>query len=250
MNYSTYTYTNQGGRTHNEDSIALCQEDDCCFCLVADGLGGHKGGAMASDIVATTMMNQWKDNPPSDQSYDQRKEWLEQVIGSTNETLLEAQVAQGNTMKSTLACLELFQNRATWAHVGDSRIFFLTDGHIFHATQDHSVTYKKFIAGDITKEEINFDEDRSSLLRVVGDKNRCTPNVDELPLDQPLKEGDAFLICSDGFWEWIFDGEILLDFLKSPTPESWVTNMLVRILPRKNSEHDNLSAVAVFVEAT
>ena len=68
-------------------------------------------------------------------------------------------------------------------------------------TDDHSVAYKKYKAGEITREEIGFDDDQSSLLRTLGSEDRYEPSVRELNLVP--RKGDAFLLCSDGFWEYV-----------------------------------------------
>ena len=62
-----------------------------------------------------------------------------------------------------------------------------------------------------------------------------------------LSPGDAFLLCSDGFWEYLYDEEILIDFLKAETPEHWAELMLLRILPRITQETDNMTLLTVFV---
>ena len=101
--------------------------------------------------------------------------------------------------------------------------------------------------GEISREEINFDEDRSSLLRAVGDTSRCLPEWGEPLNDGAVLPGDAFLLCSDGFWEYLFDEEILIDRLKADTAQRWAELMLLRLLPRMRPNSDNLTLITVFV---
>lgn len=241
----TYLYANPGGRSYNEDSADYRMAGGEGIFLLADGLGGHLGGEQAADLVVRSLLAAWEAEGgellPEDCC-----QWLEESIRMANKALLEAQANLKNSMKSTVAALVLKEGRAAWAHVGDSRIYYLTGGQIFQATRDHSVTYKKFLAGEIRREQINFDEDRSSLLRVVGDESRCLPESGE-PEGGAVRPGDAFLLCSDGFWEYLFDNEILIDFLKSDGPEAWAERMLVRALPRMRPGSDNLTLLAVFV---
>lgn len=239
MRLDAYLYTNQGGRDHNEDAARWeVREDSGCF-LVADGLGGHRGGEIASALVADAVFQHWQEEtePPED-----RTAWLEQEILAANDALLEEQEKQGAVMKSTVAVLAMDGERASWAHVGDSRIYALSGGRVHRLTRDHSVSYSKYLAGEIGRDRLNFDEDRSRLLRVVGEKSRCQPQT----ATAVAGPGDGFLLCSDGFWEYIYDEELLADFLKATSPQEWVELLLVRILPRLRPQNDNLTLLAVF----
>lgn len=91
--------------------------------------------------------------------------------------------------------------------------------------------------------DICHDDDRSSLLRVLG-KSPCVPEAAE----KAVKAGDAFLLCSDGFWEYIYDQEMLADRLKAETPEQWAQLMLLRHIRRTPPGNDNFSLITVFVE--
>lgn len=245
MDLEACLYTNAGGRAYNEDS-ADCRIDgsDGIF-LLADGLGGHKGGEQASELIVEAILSAWDAEGGALDAADCRY-WLEDRISEANQALLSAQEERHNNMKSTVVALSLKEGRAAWAHVGDSRLYYISGGRLFCVTRDHSVTYKKYLAGEITREQINFDEDRSSLLRVVGDETRCIPESGE-PDEGFVQPGDAFLLCSDGFWEYLFDEEILIDCLKAATPKAWAELMLVRALPRMLPGSDNLTLLTVFV---
>lgn len=239
MELEAFLYTHQGGRDHNEDAARWDLREEGGFFLVADGLGGHCGGEIASDLVAGAIFKSWQDESETPQG---RAEWLEQEIRKANHALRSEQERRHAHMKSTVAVLAIDDACATWAHVGDSRIYALSNGRIHRLTRDHSVTYKKYLAGEITRNAINFDDDRSSLLRVVGEKTRCLPETGSAP----IYPGDGFLLCSDGFWEYLYDEEILIDFLKARSPEEWAERMLVRILPRLRPQNDNLTLLSVF----
>ncbi len=245
MELKAYLYTNAGGRSCNEDSADYRMNGGEGIFLLADGLGGHMGGEQASAIVVESVLAAWEAEGGELAAVDCRQ-WLEESIRTANQTLLAAQTKKRNAMKSTVVALVLKDGLAAWVHVGDSRLYHLCGGQTVKVTQDHSVTYKKYLAGEITREAINFDEDRSSLLRVVGDENRCLPESGE-PEGGRICPGDAFLLCSDGFWEYLFDDEILIDFLKADTPETWAELMLVRALPRMRPGNDNLTLLTVFV---
>lgn len=246
MELDSYLYTNTGGRPYNEDRAGCRIKDSAGIFLVADGLGGHQGGAQASSLVADSLLNAWEEESGT-LSSSHCTRWLEEQVQAANESLINAQRENRNSMKSTLAALVVKDGTAAWCHVGDSRLYYLTGGRLGAVTRDHSVTYKKYLAGEIERNEINFDEDRSSLLRVVGDTERCAPEPGAPAGGGMIFPGDAFLLCSDGFWEYIFDEEVLIDRLKADSAKAWAELMLVRALPRIAPESDNLTLLTVLV---
>lgn len=246
MELDSYFYTNAGGRPYNEDSAGSRVNDGQGIFLVADGLGGHQGGAQASSLVANSLLNAWEEESETLSSSD-FTQWLEEHIRLANASLINAQMKERNSMKSTLVVLTIKDGAAAWCHIGDSRLYYLTGGRLGAVTRDHSVTYKKYLAGEIERNEINFDEDRSSLLRVVGDEERCILELGAPPKDGAISPGDAFLLCSDGFWEYLFDEEILIDRLKADCAKTWAELMLVRALPRMTPGSDNLTLLTVLV---
>lgn len=242
MNFSVSLYTNPGGRAQNEDAARWSVRDGGALFLVADGLGGHRGGEIASSFVADCVLSAWEETAPPPED---RAGWLLGAIGEANEALLREQEERHASMKSTVVIAAADGDRLFWAHAGDSRAYLLTGGRILRLTQDHSVTYKKYLAGEIPRDEINFDEDRSSLLRAVGERERCIPEAGP-SCGRQLLPGDGLLLCTDGFWESLYDEEILADFLQSADPQEWAERMLVRALPRFSEHHDNLTVLTVF----
>ena len=91
--------------------------------------------------------------------------------------------------------------------------------------------------------DIYHDDDRSSLLRVLG-KASCSPEGGQ----GEAAPGDAFLLCSDGFWEFVYREEMLADWLKAETPEQWAQFMLLRHIRRTPPGNDNFSLITIFAE--
>lgn len=235
MTLEAYLYTNPGGRTENQDSADFRMEEGRGLFVLADGLGGHRDGAVAARTVVKTLLTAW------DREWEPDGEGiLAAGILEANRLLLEER-RSGCQGRSTALALAVEGDRAMWAHVGDSRLYRISGGGISHATRDHSVTYKKYLAGEIGRAGLNFDEDRASLLRVVGDEARCLPQTG----GGAVGPGDAFLLCSDGFWGCLYDEEILIDFLKTASPRDWAELMLLRALPRLGPDSDNLTLLAV-----
>lgn len=245
MKLDVYMFTNKGGRDYNEDFTDCRVGDTSAFFILADGLGGHYGGDLASHCIVDHLTAAWETQggaavPCTD--------WLAQQITQANAVLLDLQKESGSRMKSTVVALCLDGDTASWAHVGDSRLYYLSGGQIRRLTQDHSVTYKKYRSGEISRDQINFDEDRSSLLRAVGDEEHCTPDCGSMDEGCHVMPGDAFLLCSDGFWEYLYDEEILADCLKSGTAMQWGQQMLLRVMKRMKRDSDNLTLTAVVVQ--
>lgn len=240
MYFDEYQFSNQGGRSYNEDAVGSKTTGGYGIFVVADGLGGHQYGKDASNCVVDTLLKEWS---PEEENRDQ---WLARQIARANRRVLALQEEKKSVLKSTVVVLAVDGRRAAWANVGDSRLYCFHRSRIFCYTEDHSVSYKKYKAGEITREEICWDEDQSSLLRAVGNKERCEPDV--YRYDRRLEAGDAFLLCSDGVWEYLRDEEILIDLLKAENAQQWAELLLLRIMERIDGKNDNLTLLALMIK--
>ena len=146
-------------------------------------------------------------------------------------------------MKSTIVALLLEDNKAVWSHIGDSRLYYIHNGVLEKITEDHSVALKKYLAGEITRDEIASDDDQSVLLRALGG-DRAIPATDSCE----ISKGDGFMLCSDGVWEHLYDDEVLIDYLKSSSASDWGELLLLRIMQRLSEDSDNLTLITVLVD--
>ena len=245
MMFDVFEYTNQGGRSYNEDSIGSSYDGASGIFVVADGLGGHALGEEASAAAVETILTGWN-APEEDSTHENTVEQLKKRIADSNRNILQIQKEKDAVMKTTVAALAVNGDQAVWANVGDSRVYFIHGNRIHAYTNDHSVAYKKYKAGEITREQIGTDEDHSRLLRSLGSEERYEPEI--YVADVPLEPGDAFFLCSDGAWEYLLDEEILIDFLKSETAQDWAELMMLRIMERIDGENDTLSLLTVILE--
>ena len=101
-----------------------------------------------------------------------------------------------------------------------------------------------FQAGEITEREIRFHEDRNKILRALGSRDEIRVEVNVW--NEDVKDGDAFLLCSDGFWEYVWEEEMVEDLLHSKDPEQWIQFMNERIRQRAIQDNDNFSAMTIF----
>lgn len=237
MTLDSYLFTCQGGRSYNQDSVGSGNLPDGAVYIVADGLGGHLHGEMASKCAVDAILSRL---PEPEEELTQ---WLTTQISNANSSILELQKQQRSNMKTTVAALVIQGANASWANVGDSRVYYLHNRALDRCTADHSVAYKKYISGEITRAQIATDEDQSSLLRTLGNPERNKPDCDSATI-QP---GDGFLLCSDGMWEYILDEEILVDFLKADSAQTWGELLQLRAMERITEGNDNISIITVMI---
>ncbi|MBQ8921110.1 MAG: serine/threonine-protein phosphatase [Oscillospiraceae bacterium] len=241
MELDVYSYTDQGGRSYNEDAVEnrITPEGSGIF-VVADGLGGHARGEEASAMAAEAIVFGWdfSEGDPAAQ--------MQRVFAEANAAILGLQQERGTVIKTTASALVLTDAYAYWANTGDSRIYRLHGNRIVSCTEDHSVAFKKYKAGEITRRQIATDEDQSRLLRSLGSEDRFEPSI--YASNEPPEPGDGYFLCSDGAWEYLQDEEIAVDFTKAQTAEQWAELLLLRIMSRVSGEHDNLSVMTVIVK--
>lgn len=231
-------HSNIGGRPENEDSFTVYKKGKKYLCAVADGLGGHGGGAKASqtaiDIIHKNMNQQELENPK------QFLDWFQEC----NDEVYKLQSAQCQ-MKTTLVVLYINNTYASWAHIGDSRLYHFVNGKIEHQTFDHSVSQMAVFRGEITSAEIRGHIDRNKLLRAIGREQNVKIDISE---KISLKENKhAFLLCTDGFWEYIYENEMEEALKEASSAQEWMNNMLVYINDRVKKGNDNNTAVAVMI---
>ena len=239
MNLNSREYTHIGGRDENQDAVGSSVQGGSGLFVVADGLGGHRNGKAASEATVAAMLAGWKAGAPLDEDR------LAALVGDANEAILRVQKEQFCSCKSTVVALAVEGQRAVWAHTGDSRLYRVRGGQLRQLTEDHSVAYLKYKTGEITKEQIPQDEDQSVLLRALGGY-RWEPVTGTVG---DLAPGDAFLLCSDGFWELVGENEMLADRQSAGSADEWAEKMLRRaaeVMSRRTG-CDNLSVITVML---
>ncbi|MGN0675277.1 MAG: PP2C family protein-serine/threonine phosphatase, partial [Oscillospiraceae bacterium] len=227
----TASYTGCGGHEINEDSFC-CAAD---FFAVADGLGGHINGEEASRCAIGYL----KKNAHGDYSEDNVKRLLE---GANSAVFRQAKGA-----KTTIAVLFAENGVFRYANVGDSRVYIFRNDRLLAMTKDHSVCRAAVDMGTMKFDEIRRSEDRSKLLKVLGNDDKLNVPKGYPPIQ--MQEGDAFLICSDGFWDYVLESEMEADLLKSDSPKKWLNYMLKRHIAAAMNKGDNYTAICGMVRA-
>jgi PPM family protein phosphatase len=237
LSVSSAAVSQAGGREYNED--ACCREEHPflgCW-LVADGLGGHRGGETASRATVDATREQCLTAAAFTE--DLPETCLRRAEAAV--VAIQAANAELRSMRTTAVILTTDYRVARWAHVGDSRLYHFRCNRVVAQTLDHSLPQVLVKAGELRADEIRLHEDRNRLLRVIG-AGDLRPTVSSVVMLEP---GDAFLLCSDGFWEYVLEAEMEMDVSSTNTPAEWLNAMELRLARRAPSNHDNYTAVAV-----
>lgn len=238
-------------RNHNEDNFGILEED--ALVLVADGMGGHAAGEVASGLalneVATFYHKATKD--PSYAWPFKREDNLSVVenrvlcgVGLANLRIYEASADKGRKgMGTTLVAAAIVGETITIAHVGDSRAYRIRDGEITRLTRDHSLLEQfKEINPTMTREEENNFPHKNVITRALG-----LNDVVEVDLrTHELKPGDRYLFCSDGLSGHLPDEELLEVTKDSKDLNATVTELVQRANDAGGA--DNITVVLVLNE--
>lgn len=225
-------YTSVGKREKNEDAVKITNTKNGVLAVLADGLGGMNNGKFASELAINEFVSGIDLNNFSESE-------LTQAVERAN-TAVRAQQNDKKNMCTTLAALWIYENKAMSCYIGDSRIYQIRGNKVKFQSVDHSVAQVAVNLGEISGDEIRGHKDRNKLIRSIGADDTAKPQVDILS----FKAGDAFLLCSDGFWENIIEQDIVRLRKDCIVPSEWLSNMKRHIEDRVD---DNNSAITIIV---
>ena len=232
-------------RQYNEDSIAIDPEN--AAMVVADGMGGHRAGEVASRIATEVIFNELKSYIPefgNAASQLSPRLAIEQSIKRANKSVYEA--AQANAayqgMGTTVAVAVFYDNAVALGHIGDSRIYRLRGRALKLLTRDDSLLRDQVELGIIAAADASESHNRSLVTRALGIEQDISPHIHEV---QALP-GDIFLLCSDGLNDLVDDSdiELIVQSLKSNLPLA--AHHLVQTA-KDNGGYDNVSVIVVRV---
>lgn len=232
MEFDLSYYTHQGQRANNEDYASFKKINNSLLAVVADGLGGHKNGEVASQYVVHSLVQHLNSCPFED----------DQLISAIQKasSLIHEEERCG---LSTIAALWIKDGYALAAHVGDTRIYQFRNDQIIFQSKDHSVVQVGVLTGKITPEEARSHKDRNKLLRALG--NSELPKVDCTTLS--IQSGDRFLLCTDGLWEAVNEAQMHSELLASSNSKSWLSRLYRLVKQYNNPRQDNHTAISIFI---
>lgn len=225
-------------RTANEDSMGDIPVEDGHVLIVADGMGGYRGGAIASSLVVEAIEEYFHDTKLSDP-----QKALRESIYTANERiyLRGKQDEDLSRMGSTCVLALVKGNQLHLAHVGDSRIYFMRKGgKLQRLTRDHTVVQHFVDVGLLSEEEAEGHPDSHILSRALGPRAHVEPEVSDDPV--VLKEGDRVLLCSDGLTKMLTEQNIST-MLAMDTPLQSIAEKMVDVANHNGGE-DNVTVLA------
>jgi protein phosphatase len=252
MRWEAYSRSDTGPvREHNEDAFLVDLEHG--VFVVADGMGGHAAGEIASEMAAATVHRTLLGATDPDETRLQRREddldrsdvLRERMRYAMNQASIqirkEAEVRpETRGMGTTLVVLVVDGDVAHLAHVGDSRAYLLRRGRLTRLTRDHTVVQQEVDAGRLTPELARVLPHKHILTQSVGFHGPVEPDTTTRMVDS----GDVFVLCSDGITDPLDDTAI--QQLLVPTPPDQMAHVLIEEAIKRGSE-DNLTAIVVAV---
>ncbi len=243
MKISFYGNTDKGRvRKANEDFFANKEiRDGEYLFIVADGMGGHQAGDVASKLGTETFVEQYRKLRKSELAIH---EALNQSIKEANSVILAKASADISKkgMGTTFSALVLTNMKANIVHVGDSRIYRIRDNQINKITTDHTFVEKMMEEGRLSEEEARNHPQKNILYMSLGARESFAPII---ITDQEVKEGDLFIMCSDGLNNMVTDNEIVQFAETHKTPRELVEELIKRA--NENGGTDNITIQAIQV---
>ena len=231
-------------RTNNEDSGRIVRDADCghvnrVLIVVADGMGGHNAGEIASATAIAVIEAAY----PRMQMEPAGR--LKEALEAANTTIHQKSIEHSETqgMGTTCTALLLQDGFAYSAHVGDSRAYLIRKDAIYLMTEDHSAVMELVKRGEITLQEARHHPDKNVVTRCLGTRPQVQVSVWPEPL--PLQPGDHFLLCSDGLYDQMEDEEIRATV--APRRAAAACAELVRVAKERGAP-DNVTVAVVGLE--
>jgi serine/threonine protein phosphatase PrpC len=238
------TRSERGKRENNEDDLSAGRVGSGWYAVLADGAGGHAHGAEASQIAVDCVEEVMHREEPQFSP-----EHLHHTVLAAHAEVQRRQLPGdgASRMHSTIVVLWVdgASDRALWSHVGDSRLYRLRNGVIDLVTSDDSVVQRMVDAGLLTARQAQHHPKKNQLIAALGIQDAVEPHTLVQPV--PIEEGDAFLLCSDGWWDSLEESVIADTLSDASSPDEWLTAMQRHIEAQDHPKQDNFSAVAVWV---
>jgi PPM family protein phosphatase len=234
-------------RQHNEDNFLV--EDVARLFLVADGMGGHAAGEIASriavDSISEFILHTKEDDGTWPHAYDEHYKRstnrLMAAVRMANTRVLEAmrKDARLRGMGTTVVACMADNEIMSFAHVGDSRAYLIRDKHLSRVTNDHSWVFEQVQAGMLTEAEAEKHPLRNVITRALGGALQVNPDASEIE----IRTGDVYLLCSDGLTGMVPEDEILRLVTENENLEDACQHLIEEANERGGL--DNVTAVLV-----
>ncbi|MDX9917028.1 MAG: Stp1/IreP family PP2C-type Ser/Thr phosphatase [Gudongella sp.] len=228
-------------RENNQDSMFISKDESLELFIVADGMGGHKAGEIASSMTVERIVKYIRDRAPRFVTIDDAQTAIVDAVNVANIDVFEHSVTspECDGMGTTVTLAYAFKNKMIIGHVGDSRAYIVRDGGIAQLTEDHSLVNQLIRGGKITKQEAVNHPQKNVITRAVGTNGEI--NVDTIVLN--IKKNDVIILCSDGLTNMIDDIELLSIFADRKDVQAACEIAVEHA--KNNGGTDNITVVAI-----
>jgi serine/threonine protein phosphatase PrpC len=241
MRYRVAHYSRRGARPTNQDRVGVAERDHAVLMVLADGLGGHRGGEIAAETLTTSFVRSFR--TIRQKSIARPSAFLAFAILRAHEEIRlrgRNHVPPIEPRSTCVACL-VQNGYAYWAHVGDSRLYHFRGAEVLRRTQDHTAVEQLREEGFLTEDEAGDHPIKGRLLKCLGGPSK--PSI-ALGPETPLERNDALLLCSDGLWSSLQAHEIA-EYLQRSALDEGVEDMVLAAEDRAREHSDNISAVCL-----
>jgi protein phosphatase len=241
MQFSVYQKSHIGARRVNQDRMGYSYTREALLLVLADGMGGHKGGEIAASIALQSLSALFQANAAPYVKKPER--FLEDALLTAHNDILRYSAANqlADSPRTTVVACLIQHNTAVWAHCGDSRLYWVRHGQLLARTLDHSHIEFLIAKGRATERERATHPDRNKLYNCLGASQ--PPNV-EVSRQASLMPGDVVMLCSDGLWGMMPDHDIVRR-LSTQTVVQAVPDMITTALEVAGPKADNTTALAI-----
>jgi serine/threonine protein phosphatase PrpC len=251
--FSVSSFSHIGNRKENQDRLSVSYRPDNqgLLCIVADGMGGHEGGALAAQTITDTASSLWQQHcEESGIDTSSAEKFLHELISAMHNAVIAAGNTKGLEPRSTVAVFYLYKEseefKALSIHAGDSRITQYSADTRVAKSFDHSLAQLKVLRGKITEAEMADDPDQSKVISNIGGEDLPDPEITHWD----ISKGKKFTVCSDGFWEVFSDQEVLDLFdLADDKREQAIEAALVAKMQTR-PKHDNTTVIMIEIDKT
>lgn len=234
---NSYYLTDPGKvRTHNEDSVVvMTNEAGEKLMIVADGMGGHRSGEIASSIVVSHVGKSYTDKKQLG-TKEEAKEWMKNVISESNVLIYKYTIDNPDSMgMGTTIVMSLITNDyLLFGNIGDSSGYVLKNNHLHKITVDHTLVNLLVKSGELTEEEAREHPRRNVLMRALGTNMSVEMDIFDVETDV-----DGVLLCSDGLTNMLKDEQIVKVLIEDIPVENKVKKLIVKCNNRGGT--DNIS---------
>ena len=232
-----------GKRPDNQDSLMQFESPFGSVFILADGMGGHQGGGVASRLATSRFEKVLRSLPeslPPDEALGQAIQAINRIIFEESRNGDKSLRRMGSTIVALLVSATPDGLLAIGAHVGDSRLYFARQGRIFRLTEDHTMVQQLLNNSTLTEEQAQDHPQAGMLTRALGHREAIDVDLTSWML---LKPGDTFLLCSDGLSGYVADN-VIRDLLLQRAASGIIARLLLEAAFRAESD-DNVSALVV-----